>query len=100
MKYFLSKSTSPHKKWMVKYLNTQTNNINTIHFGQAGASDFTLHKDETRRDLYHYRHIGDNVTDLTKSGCWSWWLLWNEPTLESSIRDMEQTFKITIINRM
>ena len=28
----------------------------TIHFGQAGASDFTKHKDPDRKDNYISRH--------------------------------------------
>ena len=95
-KYILSKSSRASKKYMVKYLNQTTGNVNTIHFGQAGASDYTLHKDDRRKENYQYRHIGDNITDLTKPGCWSWWLLWNLPTLDESIRDMERTFGIEI----
>ena len=81
---------------MVKYLNQTTGNVNTIHFGSANMSDYTLHKDDKRKALYIKRHVNDMINDLTKPGCWSWWLLWNEPTLAASIHDMEQTFNITI----
>ena len=100
MEYHLYKSTNPNKKWMVKYLNQITGNVNTIHFGSANMSDYTLHKDDKRKVLYIKRHVNDYINDLTKSGCWSWWLLWNKKSLESSIRDMEQTFGIEIINPM
>ena len=61
-------------------------------------SDYTLNKDDRRKALYIKRHINDNINDLNFAGCWSWWLLWNKKTLEESIHDMEQTFKINIIN--
>ena len=98
--YYLYNSTNPKKKYMVKFINQTTGRLNTIHFGAAGMSDYTLHKDDKRKTLYIKRHINDNITDLNFAGCWSWWLLWNKKTLEASIKDMEKRFKITIINRM
>ncbi len=96
MKYNLSKSTRATKKWMVRFISPKTGNINTVHFGQAGAEDFTIHKDPIRKELYENRHINDKILDLSKPGAWSWWLLWNEPTMEESIRFMENAFQIEI----
>ena len=98
--YYLYPSNLKTKKYTVKFINEQTGLINTIHFGAAGMSDYTLHKDDKRKALYINRHINDNINDLNFAGCWSMNLLWNKKTLEASIRDMEKRFKITIINPM
>ena len=98
--YYLYNSTNPNKKYTVKFINEQTGRNNTIHFGAANMSDYTLHKDDKRKALYINRHINDNIYDLSYAGCWSWWLLWNKKTIDASIHDMEKRFKITIIDCM
>jgi hypothetical protein len=47
----ISESTRPDKKWMAK-----AEGHRTVHFGQRGASDYTLHHDEARRQAYIARH--------------------------------------------
>ena len=98
--YYLYPSNLKTKKYVVKFINEQTGRINTIHFGSANMSVYTLNKDDTRKALYIKRHINDNINDLNFAGCWSWWLLWNKKTLEASIKDMEKRFGIEIINHM
>ena len=98
--YYLYPSNLKTKKYTVKFINEQTGRINTIHFGAAGMSDYTLHKDDKRKALYIKRHINDNINDLNFAGCWSMHLLWNKKSIEESIKDMEKRFKITIINHM
>ena len=96
MEYHLYKSTNPKKKFMVKYINQTTGRINTIHFGSANMSDYTLNKDDKRKALYKLRHANDMINDLSYAGAWSMHVLWNKKSLEESIKDMERTFKITI----
>ena len=96
MNYYLYPSNLKTKKYTVKFINQATNKINTIHFGAYSYDDYTITNNDERKELYKLRHINDNINDLTKPGCWSWWLLWNLPTLDESIRDMEQTFGIDI----
>ncbi len=98
MDYYLYKSSNPVKKYTIKFINEQTKRINTIHFGAAGMSDYTLHKDDRRKALYQSRHQNDKINDLNYAGCWSMNLLWNKKTLDASIIDMERRFKINIIN--
>ena len=82
---------------MVSYINQNTGKVNTIHFGQAGASDMTQHKNEQRKMNYIKRHIiNEDWSDLTKSGTFSRFILWNKSTLKASIRDMEKQFNIKI----
>ena len=47
----LSESARPDKKWMAKAAGHRT-----VHFGQRGASDYTLHHDDARRQAYIARH--------------------------------------------
>ena len=96
MEYHLYKSTNPKKKYMVKFINQTTGRLNTIHFGSANMSDYTINKDDKRKALYKLRHANDNINDLSYAGAWSMHVLWNKKSLEESIKDMERTFKITI----
>ena len=101
MEYHFYKSSNDNKKFIVKFLNQTTGRINTINFGANNMSDYTINKDDKRKALYKLRHANDMINDLSYAGAWSWWLLWNNKTLESSIRDMETRFKIKInINPM
>jgi len=93
--YVLSPSSRSDKKWSVL-----TPSGKVIHFGADGYSDFTLHKDESRKNNYLSRHGGGNEdwkkTGINTAGFWSRWLLWNLPTIEASIRDIEMRFGIEI----
>jgi hypothetical protein len=95
--YYLEKSKRKDKKYMVSYINDETGNVNTIHFGQANASDMTQHKNEQRKMLYINRHQKrEDWSDLTKPGTFSRFILWNKPSLKGSIKDMEKRFNIKI----
>ncbi len=52
--YHLYKSSNPKKKFMVKFLNQTTNKVNTIHFGQAGADDYTITNNDAQKVRYKY----------------------------------------------
>lgn len=91
--YQLYKYISGPKKYCVV-----TPNGKKISFGASGYSDFTINKDPNRKSNYIKRHqVREDWTDLNKAGTWSRYLLWNKPTLESSIRDMENKFGIQIV---
>ena len=77
----LEKSTRDGKKYMVKYDGA------TIHFGQLGASDYTINKNPKRKQAYISRH--QKRENWTKSGIktagfWSRWILWNQPISPSA----------------
>lgn len=74
----LKRSTHKSKKWMVKYQDKW------IHFGAYGMSDYTIHKNELRRDLFlaRARGIRDKEGRLTytnknKANYWAIKILWN-----------------------
>jgi len=75
----------------------------TVHFGAEGASDFTLHKDEERKQRYINRHRkNEDWTDPKTAGFYAKNILWNKPTIQASIKDTNKRFKglhITYKNR-
>ena len=92
IKYYPYKSDKPNKKYHII-----ANDNKIIYFGQAGASDMTIHKDEARKQRYINRH--KNNENWTKSGIntagwWSRWILWHLPTISSSYQDIKKRFNI------
>lgn len=91
MSYLIQPSTRKDKKYMVLIDNKK------LHFGSFGASDFTIHKDEKRKDNYLLRHQKrENWNDIKTAGFWSRWILWNLPSLEASVKDTNKRFGINI----
>jgi hypothetical protein len=93
MDVVLTKSKQKNKKYAVKVGDK------TVNFGAEGYEDYTTHKDKSRMDRYVKRHK-DNE-DWTKkgietSGFWAKHILWNQPSLESSIKDTERKFNLKI----
>lgn len=68
------RSTLAGKKWDV-YVPT-ARGLRKVSYGQAGASDFTIHKDRARRERYRARHAKDCIDDPYKAGFWSYFALW------------------------
>lgn len=89
--YILEKSTRKNKKYMI------TTPYGKIHFGDSRYQDYTMHRNDERKQNYIQRHKArEDWTDITTAGFWSYWLLWNRPTLSESIKDIEKTFNIKI----
>jgi hypothetical protein len=97
--FYLTKNHNRNEKhkFSVTYINDETNKENEIKFGHKDYSDMTLHGDVNRRRLYDLRHkSNENWGDLTTRGAWSKWILWNQPSIAQSIRNMENRFNINI----
>jgi hypothetical protein len=89
-KYFPYKSDKPDKKYYII-----TNDNKKVYFGQASASDFTIHKDEARKQRYINRHQkNENWNNKDSAGAWSRWLLWNKPTIKESYEYIRKKFNI------
>lgn len=68
----------------------------TVHFGQKGASDFTLHKDPERKERYINRHKKNEDwtrSGINTSGFLSRWILWNKKSVEASVDDLNKRYK-------
>jgi hypothetical protein len=89
----IKKSTRSGKKLMATFENLQTGRTKTTHFGAAGMSDFTKHKDEARKQRYLKRHRArENWNDPTTAGALSRWILWNKKSLTASKADFKRRF--------
>ncbi len=74
---------------------TENGRTKTTHFGAAGMSDFTIHKDEERKKRYILRHkANEDFNDPTTAGALSRWVLWNLPSLRASIADYKKRFRL------
>ena len=78
--YYPYKSDKPEKKFY-----TITKDNKKVYFGQSNASDFTLHKNEERKNRYILRHEKNESKFWNKSGVdtasfWSRFYLWEKPT--------------------
>ena len=72
-----------------------TSSGKTIRFGAKGYEDDTTHGDNLRKQNYLARH--QKREDWTKSGLdtkgfWSFWFLWNKPSIQESYDDIKQRF--------
>lgn len=91
---YLRKSNKAGKKYMV------TIDKKTVHFGATGYSDYSKHKDTDRMKKYINRHKSREnwkKSGIKTAGFWSRWILWNKPSLQSSITDTKKKFNIKIV---
>ena len=82
--YYPYKSDKSEKKF---YIITKENK--KVYFGQANASDFTIHKDEARKNRYILRHEKNESNFWNRSGIdtasfWSRFYLWEKPTKQAA----------------
>lgn len=69
--------------------------IKTTHFGAKGYSDYTIHKDNDRKERYINRHKArEDWNNFMSPGSLSRWILWNKKTLTASIADYKRRFKL------
>jgi hypothetical protein len=66
----------------------------TVSFGAAGMSDYTKHKNSTRKQRYIKRHsgMGENWRKPDTAGALSRWILWNKPSFRESVADYKRRF--------
>jgi len=89
------KSTKKGKKLMAIFYDENNDKIKIIHFGAAGFSDFTIHKDEKRKQRYIERHkVKEKWNDPMTAGSLAVHILWNKKTLKSSIKDFKKKFNL------
>tara|TARA_Y100001958_G_C21120133_1_gene464494 strand:- start:512 stop:799 length:288 start_codon:yes stop_codon:yes gene_type:complete len=94
MKVIIKKSTNREKKYMAVFYK-DGKKIKTTHFGAAGMSDYTKHKDSNRKKRYMTRHRKrENWNNYMSAGSLSRYILWNKPTLKASIADYKKKFNL------
>jgi hypothetical protein len=90
--FFTLEDGTSNKRFKVVFYDRKKEKVKTIQFGDKRYDNYTIHKDDKRKELYRKRHHKDKIDEPMTAGSLSWWLLWNEPTLEASIKDYEQIF--------
>jgi len=90
----IKKSTNSAKKYMATF-QMKSGRKKVIHFGAKGMRDFTImgHRND-RKVLYKKRHRKDLKGDPTRAGYLSMFILWNKPSLSSSIADYRRRLNI------
>jgi hypothetical protein len=92
MEVIISKSKKIDKKF-----DAVIDGKKTISFGAKGYSDYTIHGDDKRKQLYLNRHKKtENWIDPTTSGFYATNVLWNKKTIESSIKDINKRFNVNV----
>jgi hypothetical protein len=65
----------------------------TVSFGSAGMSDYTKHKDAERKERYVNRHKkNEDWSNPKTAGFYAKHVLWNKPTLQASVADLNKKF--------
>ena len=91
MEIVIKKSTNSNKKF-----DAIIDGKKKISFGQAGASDYTKHKDDDRKDRYIDRHRKNEnwgKDGVDTAGWLSRYILWEKPTLKGAIDNANKKYK-------
>jgi hypothetical protein len=92
----IRRSHKPEKKYDAVFITDQGRE-KVVPFGQAGASDFTKHKNKTRRARYLQRHagMGEDWNKPDTPGALSRWILWGPSTsFRKSVKAYKRRFKL------
>ena len=91
--YYPYKSDKPEKKYYIV-----TKSEKKIYFGASGYEDFTIHKDEERKQRYIDRHKNEakfwNKSGIDTPSFWSRFLLWNKSSIKESYEDIKKRFLV------
>ena len=90
----IKKSHRPEKKFDAVFL--RDGREKTVSFGAAGMSNFTKHKNVTRKARYLKRHTGkgEKWSQPDTAGALSRWILWNKPSFRASVVDFKRRFRL------
>uniref|UniRef100_A0A6C0I6A4 Uncharacterized protein n=1 Tax=viral metagenome TaxID=1070528 RepID=A0A6C0I6A4_9ZZZZ len=87
----IKRSHKPDKKWDAVFDNGKT-----VPFGARGYSDYTKHRNKTRKQRYLSRHsgMGEHWNKPDTPGALSRWILWNKPSFRASVADFKKRFHL------
>jgi len=90
--YLIRLTESPLKS---KKLRAYFSDGTHTDFGSRGYDDYTTHHDEDRKERYLKRHSKrEDWEDYKSAGALSRWILWNEKTIEKSLKEYIRHFKL------
>ena len=88
-------STAKNKRLTAIFTDDKDKKVKTTNFGFKGGSTFIDHKDETKKKNYLARHkVRENWNDYMSAGSLARFILWNEPTLQESIKSYKKRFNL------
>jgi|UniRef100_A0A6C0B103 hypothetical protein len=89
------RSHRPEKKWDAIF-EKDNGKEKVVSFGAAGMSDYTKHKDKTRKARYLKRHsgMGEHWRKPDTPGALARWVLWNKPSFRASVHDFKKRFNL------
>ena len=88
----IKKSDKPAKKLVAIFKNKKTKKEKKVYFGSATNKDYK-EKAEKMKKSYIARHkVREDWTNPQSAGALSRYILWNLPTLASSIKDYKKRF--------
>ena len=94
----ITPSTNKKKKYTAVFshmVNGKMKSKKTTHFGSAGMSDYTIHKDKKRKELYLKRHAkNEDWNKYMTAGSLSRYILWNKPSYNGSVADFKKRFNL------
>ena len=99
----LKTATDKKHKYVATFLNMKTNRKKNVKFGAYGMGDFTIYSKtltqeqaQEHKRLYLQRHsgMGEDWNNPLTAGALSRWILWNNPSLEESIKSYIKKFKL------
>ena len=94
-KVVIKKSPIKGKKKMAIFYDKEGKKIKTTHFGGAGYSDYTKHKDNERKERYIKRHKSNEKWNKPMTaGSLSRYVLWNKKTYKASVNDYKKRFNL------
>ena len=66
----------------------------SVHFGDKRYEDYTMHKNNDRKERYIKRHQkNEQWNDIYTAGFWSRWLTWEKPTLNEAVKNINNKFR-------
>ena len=92
----IRRSHKPEKKYDAVFITDQGRE-KVVPFGAAGMSDFTKHKNKTRRARYLARHsgMGESWDKPDTPGALSRWILWGpSSSFRKSVKAYKRRFKL------
>ena len=86
----IQRSKNPKKKYDAIF-----NGNKTISFGASGYEDYTIHKDDKRRENYIKRHGNEDWGrgNIEYAAWLSRYILLEKPTLESAVRNVNSMYR-------
>ena len=88
-------SNNPTKKYTATFHDNIKDGYIHVHFGAKGYSDYTIHKDPSRKTRYIERHRkNENWNDALSPGALSRWILWEYPDIKKAIVEYKKRFNI------